>query len=54
MLRSRSLDSGESKLLHRVLDHGLVDDRNQVFGNGLAGGQESSPQPGSRYNRFTN
>ena len=46
------LDAGSDGLLDRVLDDGLVDERQHLLGLRLGGGQEAGPPPGGREDGF--
>ena len=48
------LDARLACLLHPVLDHGLVDNRQHLLWNCLGGGQESCAHPGDGKDGFTN
>src|SRR5207244_7922449 len=42
------LDAGTDRFLDRILDQGLVDQRQHLFGRGLRGWQEASSEAGGR------
>ena len=48
------LDAAVEGLLHRMLDHRAVNDRQHLLGHGLGRRQKARPQAGDRQDRFAN